>query len=162
MSEYPWDFENMVLEQHDQPCDCAICDEIHFQRLMRRKRREEMKTSTTLNPDLAATVNQYQDRKFGSMSVTDQLNREIYRLREENERFKVMYKGFENQFMAIRERDAVISDLKEECKQLRIALKQEEDCAFQINQDLSSMREHCCQLEDINERLSREVKRLAP
>lgn len=56
-----------------------------------------MKTSTTLNPDLAAMVN----REFGSMSVTDQLNREIYRLREENERFKVMYKGFEIQALTI-------------------------------------------------------------
>lgn len=40
MSEYPWDIENMILEQHNQPCDCAICDDIHMARAMRRKRRE--------------------------------------------------------------------------------------------------------------------------
>lgn len=40
MSEYPWDIENMMLAQHEQPCDCAICDDIHMARLMRRKRRE--------------------------------------------------------------------------------------------------------------------------
>lgn len=40
MSEYPWDIENMMLAQHDQPCDCAICDEIHFNRETRRNRRK--------------------------------------------------------------------------------------------------------------------------
>ena len=44
MSEYPWDFENNILAAHDQPCDCAICDEIHFQREMRKKRRKEAAT----------------------------------------------------------------------------------------------------------------------
>jgi hypothetical protein len=38
MSEYPWDFENMMLAQHDQPCDCAICDEIHRAREARKSR----------------------------------------------------------------------------------------------------------------------------
>lgn len=40
MSEYPWDLENRMLHQHEQPCDCAICDEIHFQRESRRQRRK--------------------------------------------------------------------------------------------------------------------------
>ena len=85
MSEYPWDFENNILAAHDQPCDCAICDEIHFQRLMRKKRRTDMNTNAV----------------YGTMSVNEQLNREIDRLTAENERFKVMYKGFENQAVAI-------------------------------------------------------------
>jgi predicted RNase H-like nuclease (RuvC/YqgF family) len=41
MSEYPWDIENMMLAQHDQPCDCAICDQIHFNRETRRRKRKE-------------------------------------------------------------------------------------------------------------------------
>ena len=72
-----------------------------------------MQTSTILNPDLAATANHYQNREFGTMSVTDQLNREICRLREENERFKVMYKGFENQALVImRYREALETALE--------------------------------------------------
>ena len=42
MSEYPWDIENMMLSQHDQPCDCLICDQIHMARAMRRKYRESV------------------------------------------------------------------------------------------------------------------------
>ena len=38
MSEYPWDIENMMLAQHNQPCDCAICDEIHRTREIRKGR----------------------------------------------------------------------------------------------------------------------------
>lgn len=38
MSEYPWDIENMMLAQHDQPCDCAICDDIHRAREARKSR----------------------------------------------------------------------------------------------------------------------------
>lgn len=45
MSEYPWDMENMVLAQHEQPCDCAICDEIHFNRESRRLRRKSNRES---------------------------------------------------------------------------------------------------------------------
>lgn len=40
MSEYPWDMENMILAQHEQPCDCAVCDEIHFDRETRRNNRK--------------------------------------------------------------------------------------------------------------------------
>ena len=39
MNEYPWYIENMMLSQHDQPCDCVICDQIHMAREMRRKYR---------------------------------------------------------------------------------------------------------------------------
>lgn len=38
MSEYPWDIEGMMLAQHNQPCDCAICDEIHRARAVRKSR----------------------------------------------------------------------------------------------------------------------------
>lgn len=30
-----------MLSQHNQPCDCAICDQIHFNRETRRKKRNE-------------------------------------------------------------------------------------------------------------------------
>jgi len=80
---------------------------------MRKKRREAVNTETV----------------YGSMSVNEQLNREISRLTAENERFKVMYRGFENQAKAIFE-------LKEECKQLRLALVQEESTSFQLSQDI--------------------------
>lgn len=52
MSEYPWGIENMMLAQHDQPCDCAICDEIHFNRESRRKER---KSISVLQEALAKT-----------------------------------------------------------------------------------------------------------
>lgn len=45
MSEYPWDMENIILAQHEQPCDCAICDEIHFNRESRRLRRKNNRES---------------------------------------------------------------------------------------------------------------------
>lgn len=86
MSEYPWDFENMVLGEHDQPCDCALCDEIHFNRAIRKKRMKEM-------------IN-YCDKKHSPMNIGCAYC-EIDKLREENERFKIMYKGFENQAVAI-------------------------------------------------------------
>jgi SMC interacting uncharacterized protein involved in chromosome segregation len=72
VSSFPWDYENDILADHKQPCDCAICDEIHFQRLMRKKRRKEMETEAV----------------YGSMSVNEQLNREIDRLKAEVERLQ--------------------------------------------------------------------------
>ena len=47
MSEYPWDIENMMLEQHDQPCDCAICDEIQMNRAIRGSRMKDKSFSVT-------------------------------------------------------------------------------------------------------------------
>ena len=61
MSEYPWDIENMMLAQHDQPCDCAICDEIHMNRAIRKNRDAKcfMNNDGTSDCDrLRAEVNQ--------------------------------------------------------------------------------------------------------
>ncbi|MDD2898971.1 MAG: hypothetical protein PHI31_09690 [Desulfuromonadaceae bacterium] len=62
MSEYPWDIENMMLAQHEQPCDCAICDEIHFNRETRRQKRR-----TATDPDcLVKSVNAAWERATGA------------------------------------------------------------------------------------------------
>ena len=62
MSEYPWDIENMMLAQHDQPCDCAICDEIHFNRETRRQKRR-----TATDPDcLVRNANAAWERATGA------------------------------------------------------------------------------------------------
>lgn len=62
MSEYPWDIENLMLAQHDQPCDCAICDEIHFNRETRRQKRR-----TATDPDcLVRNANAAWERATGA------------------------------------------------------------------------------------------------
>jgi len=62
MSEYPWDIENTMLAQHEQPCDCAICDEIHFNRETRRQKRR-----TATDPDcLVKSVNAAWERATGA------------------------------------------------------------------------------------------------
>lgn len=149
MSEYPWDFENMVLRQHDQPCDCALCDEVHFQREMRKKRMKEI-------------VN-YCDKKHGPMNIGCAYC-EIDQLREKIKKYEsgqiIEAQDLHRQMQPLRQRDAVIADLKDECSQLRIALKQEEDASYQLHSALRSLNEHCFQLESRNDVLLAENTRL--
>lgn len=87
MSEYPWDIENMMLGQHDQPCDCAICDEIYFNRETRRQRRKgQLEEVEKLKISLKVAEQQRDDRWIEVGLMSEQRRNDL--LYAENEKLK--------------------------------------------------------------------------
>ena len=87
MSEYPWDMENMVLAQHDQPCDCAICDEIWYNREVRRNRKKNVLDEVTrLKTALDVAERQRDDAWIKSGLLSEQRRNDL--LYTENEKLK--------------------------------------------------------------------------
>ena len=101
MSEYPWDIENMMLGQHDQPCDCAICDEIWYNREVRRNRRKNTLDEVTRLKIALDVAERQRDAKWvetglqSEMRRNDLLNADIKRLQQDLCMWQEMYKEIE-------------------------------------------------------------------
>lgn len=92
MSEYPWDMEEMFLAQHKQPCDCAICDDIHFNRESRRLLRKAKLDDIQRLTIALKVVEQQRDDKWIEVGLMSERKRNDL-LFAENERLKEKIKA---------------------------------------------------------------------
>lgn len=110
MSEYPWDMENMVLAQHEQPCDCAICDEIYYNREVRRNRKKSVLDEVTrLKAALDVAERQRDDKWIESgllseMRRNDLLNADIKRLQQDLCMWQEMYNEIDSRLKVQQEK----------------------------------------------------------